>query len=227
MKITLDNYKEALSGDIHVPEDKLEAYSFKTRMVNSIENNEVPNDLKEISNIDSISWGHFVTIETYLTLGLDEVQLLKTVVPYLLRPKSEDILDNEDEEKEARHVAYVNSLDIGIVLAIFDRYISLRKQYLFKRYNGVIYKAIDESRNQQDKEENEEPTHSANGVQSAEEMYSKKFFWHNLTMYIANGNLFDYQKALDMKMALVMVHLAEKKMKEIIEDLHFKANRKV
>lgn len=176
---------------------------------------------KEVLDIHQISFGHFIIIEKILgaeSLGYEDK--IKMVAPFILRPLSEDVLDNEDLIKENKHKESVLDEPIGNVYAAFKRFTDLRATYLYKTYNGVIYAAADDDK---DDDKEEEGTSINSGI-SARAFHSKKFFWQSMISDVANGVIFDFEKAIELRMYTVMPFLAEKRSLEIVEYLEHKAS---
>ena len=221
MRATLNNYEKLSNLKNFEGDDLLEAFKSKKELEASISNTTIPVEMQGIVDIGVISFGHFQILEKIITSGLEYLKLLKLIAPFLLRPAGEDILDNENKGIESRHRKMISDLDIGIVFAEFDKYLKLRDSYLFKTYNGVIYKARSVDDKQDD--DDDDDVGDAEVSQSARGMYDKKFFWHNLTMFIA-GDFWHEQDALDAKMGRVIVHLAEDRNKNIVETLEHRAS---
>jgi len=215
-KITIGNYEEGFEPE--QPEsidDILALRSIKKSLSDSGISN-----FKEITDINKISFGHFIVIEKILGLELGDNEKVKMISPIILRPLNEEQLDNEDKIKEDAHTEDVMGEPVGNVYGAFDRYMKIRKEYLFKTYNGVIYGTLDED---EEDEEEEEGTNTNSG-QSAREFHTKKFFWNSLIDKVAKGDIFKYNEVVDLMMFVVMPYLAEKRSLEIVEYLEHKAS---
>ena len=221
MRVNLLNYKELAQGKISLGDNKLQAYTNKKEVEASMQRNDTPKDLKIIEDIRLISFGHFQILEKIITSKLDYIDLVKMIAPYLIRPIKEGILDNENKEIEEAHVDKVLNLDVGIVFKAFEDYLLVRDVFIYKTYNGVLYKASEEEE-EKDKEEETEETSTDTSL-TARALYDSKFFWHKLTMFIA-GDFWHEQDALDSLMGRVIIHLAEDRNKQIVENLEHKAS---
>jgi hypothetical protein len=176
---------------------------------------------KEITNLNNISFGHFIIIEKILALeGIETDDRVKMLSPIILRPLNELKLDNEDKEKEKKHARDVFNEPIGNIYGAFNRFMEIRKTYLYKTYNGVIYGVLDE-----DAYEDEDESINVGSTQSAREFHSKKFFWNSMISLVANGDIFKFNEAVDLMMSTVMPFFAEKRSLEIIENLERKQSR--
>lgn len=182
-------------------------------------------DFTEVTDINKISFGHFIIIEQILSLELSEEDKLRKVLPYLVRPFLEDLLDNEDEEKEEDHKEEVEQMAIGSVYGVFNRFIAIRNEYLFKTYNGVIYGTLTEDEDDGTEDNEEDTDTQTSSALSSREFYNKKFFWYNLIGAVANDDIFRRQAAVELPMYEVMPFLAEKRNKAIVENLEAKSRR--
>jgi len=156
-------------------------------------------------------------------LGAENMELddkIEMISPIILRPLNEVKLDNENKEEEKKHQDAIYNIGIGSIYGAFNRFMELRKTYLYKTYNGVIYGTLDE-----DKDDDEEEGTNVGSTQSAREFHAKKFFWNSMISIVANGDIFKFDKAVDLMMYVVMPFFAEKRSLEIIENLEAKQNR--
>ena len=71
----------------------------------------------------------------------------------------------------------------------------------------------------------QEGTH-VDSSQSAREFHTKLFFWNTMISSVANGNIFDFERAVELPMYVVMPYLAEKRSMQIVDNLEAKANRR-
>lgn len=179
---------------------------------------------KEITDIQKISFGHFIVMEKILGAeSLDFESKIKMIAPFMLRPLNEVKLDNGNEEKESKHVESVLDENIGNVYGAFKRFMDLRSTYLYKTYNGVIYASIDDD-SDDDSDKEEEGTNINSGT-SARDFHSKKFFWQSMISKVTNGDIFKISRAVELMMYEVMPFLAEKRSLEIVEYLEYKASK--
>ena len=218
-KITLDNYTKDTINEINElkPSDfvgllrkKAIEYSFKD---NGITN------FKEITDINQISFGHFILIEKILGLEIEIEDKIKLIAPVILRPLNEVKLDNDDKEKEDKHKSLVFQEPIGNIYGAFNRFLKIRETYLYKTYNGVIYATVHKD---EDEEDEKEDGTDVGTTQSAREFHTKKFFWNSMISLVAGGDIFKFNDALELMMYTVMPFLAEKRSLEIIETLEYK-----
>jgi len=219
-KITLRNVNEVNLKDIELQEvTSLDDAIKKNAIKKSLQDNGIT-DFKEITDMNQISFGHFIVLEKILNAEIEFEIKVKTIAPFLLRPLGEEKLNNSDIEKENTHKEKVYDEPIGNIYGAFNRFLELRKVYLFKTYNGVVYGTLNE-----DEDDDEEEGTDVGSTQSAREFHSKKFFWNSMISLIANGDIFRFNEAVDLMMHVVMPFLAEKRSLEIIENLEAKQRR--
>lgn len=177
---------------------------------------------KEVTDFNKISFGHFIVIEKILAYDIELEKKIKMIAPIILRPLDEEKLDNSNQEREEEHRKLVFEEPIGNIYGTFTRLLEIRKTYLFKTYNGVIYGTLDESEEEEEKEEGT----NIGSTQSAREFHNKKFFWNSMISLVANGDIFKFDQAVELMMYVVMPFFAEKRSLEIIQDLEQKQRRK-
>lgn len=220
--VTLKNNKdfERIKTDLPRPESIDDILDYR-RLGESLKDNGIEN-FETIDDLNDISFGHFIILEKILALEIDDYEKkIEIIAPYILRPLGEAKLDNEDAEKENIHTDEVMNEPIGNVMGAFNRFLELRKTYLFKTYNGVIYGILDED----DDDDEEEGTDVGTG-QSAREFHTKKFFWNTMIDTVAGGDIFRYSDVVDLPMSTVMPYLAQKKSLQIVENLEHKARQR-
>lgn len=219
-KITLRNQKELES----LREDSIKVSSIDELLLrkvleDSLHDNGIEN-FKEITNLNNISFGHFILIEKILSVeNLSSDERVAMLSPIILRPLDELKIDNEDAVKENAHKESVFDENIGNIYGAFNRFMEVRKTYLYKTYNGVIYETLDED---EDDEEEEEGTNVGSST-SARAFHTKKFFWNSMISDVAGNDIFKFSEAVELMMYVVMPFLAEKRSLQIVEYLEAKA----
>lgn len=222
-KVTLKNNKKFERSELKKPEsidDILELRALKESLTDV-----GITGYKEVTNLNDISFGHFILLEKILALEIDDIDTkVGMCAQYILRPLDEGLLDNTDAEKERIHKERIESEGIGSIYGAFNRFLEVRHEYLFKTFNGVIYGTL--SDDDDDDEEDEEEGTQIDSGQSAREFHTKKFFWNTMIDTVAGGDIFKYDDAVNLPMSTVMPFLAQKKSLQIVENLEYKANRR-
>jgi hypothetical protein len=219
-KITLRNQKELESlRDDSMKVNSIDELLLRKVLEDSLHDNGIEN-FKEITNLNNISFGHFILIEKILSVeNLSPDERVAMLSPIILRPLNELKIDNEDAVKEGEHKESVLDENIGNIYGAFNRFMEVRKIYLYKTYNGVIYETLDED---EDDEEEKEGTNVGSST-SARAFHTKKFFWNSMISDVAGNDIFKFSEAVELMMYVVMPFLAEKRSLQIVEYLEAKA----
>ena len=219
-RITLRNQKELESLRSESKEvNSINELLLRKALEDSLHDNGIEN-FKEITNLNNISFGHFILIEKILAVEkLSPDERVTMLSPVILRPLGELKIDNEDAVAEAKHKDAVLDENIGNIYGAFNRFMELRKTYLYKTYNGVIYETLDE---EEDDEEEKEGTNVGSST-SARAFHTKRFFWNTMISDVANGDIFKFNEVVELMMYVVMPFLAERRSLQIVEYLEAKA----
>ena len=219
-RITLRNQKELESlRDSSVKVNSIDELLLRKVLEDSLHDNGIEN-FKEITNLNNISFGHFILIEKILSVeNLSPDERVAMLSPIILRPLNELKIDNEDAVKEGEHKDAVLDENIGNIYGAFNRFMEVRKTYLYKTYNGVIYETLDE---EEDDEEEKEGTNVGSST-SARAFHTKKFFWNSMIADVAGNDIFKFSEVVELMMYVVMPFLAEKRSLQIVEYLEAKA----
>ena len=219
-RITLRNQHELESLRTNSKEvNSIDELLLRKVLEDSLQDNGVDN-FKEITNLNNISFGHFILIEKILAVEkLSPDERVAMLSPIILRPLNELKIDNEDAVKEGKHKDAVLDENIGNVYGAFNRFMEVRKTYLYKTYNGVIYETLDED---EDDEEEKEGTNVGSST-SARAFHTKKFFWNTMISDVAGNDIFKFSEVVELMMYVVMPFLAEKRSLQIVEYLEAKA----
>ena len=219
-RITLRNQKELESlRNSSKQVNSIDELLLRKVLEESLQDNGIEN-FKEITNLNNISFGHFILIEKILAVEkLSPDERVAMLSPIILRPLNELKIDNEDAAKEAEHKDAVLDENIGNVYGAFNRFMDVRKTYLYKTYNGVIYETLDED---EDDEEEKEGTNVGSST-SARAFHTKKFFWNSMIADVAGNDIFKFSEVVELMMYVVMPFLAEKRSLQIVEYLEAKA----
>ena len=219
-RITLRNQKEleSLKNDSSRV-NSIDELLLRKVLEESLQDNGIDN-FKEITNLNNISFGHFILIEKILSVEkLSPDERVAMISPIILRPLNELKIDNEDAIKEKEHKESVLDENIGNVYGAFNRFMEIRKTYLYKTYNGVIYETLDE----EEEEEKEKEGTNVGSSTSARAFHTKKFFWNTMISDVAGNDIFKFSEVVELMMYVVMPFLAEKRSLQIVEYLEAKA----
>lgn len=219
-RITLRNQKKLESLRTSSSEvNSIDELLLRKVLEDSLQDNGIEN-FKEITNLNNISFGHFILIEKILAIEkLSPDERVAMLSPVILRPLNELKIDNEDAVKENAHKEAVLDENIGNIYGAFNRFLEIRKIYLYKTYNGVIYETLDE---EEEDEEEKEGTNVGSST-SARAFHTKKFFWNTMISDVAGNDIFKFSEVVELMMYVVMPFLAERRSLQIVEYLEAKA----
>ena len=219
-RITLRNQEELESLKNNSSRvNSIDELLLRKALEDSLQDNGIDN-FKEITNLNNISFGHFILIEKILSVEkLSPDERVAMISPIILRPLNELKIDNEDAIKENEHKESVLDENIGNVYGAFNRFMEIRKTYLYKTYNGVIYETLDE----EEEEEKEKEGTNVGSSTSARAFHTKKFFWNTMISDVAGNDIFKFSEVVELMMYVVMPFLAEKRSLQIVEYLEAKA----
>jgi hypothetical protein len=219
-RITLRNQKKLESLRTSSSEvNSIDELLLRKVLEDSLQDNGIEN-FKEITNLNNISFGHFILIEKILAIEkLSPDESVAMLSPVILRPLNELKIDNEDAVKENAHKESVLDENIGNIYGAFNRFLEIRKIYLYKTYNGVIYETLDE---EEEDEEEKEGTNVGSST-SARAFHTKKFFWNTMISDVAGNDIFKFSEVVELMMYVVMPFLAERRSLQIVEYLEAKA----
>ena len=219
-RITLRNQKKLESLRTSSSEvNSIDELLLRKVLEDSLQDNGIEN-FKEITNLNNISFGHFILIEKILAIEkLSPDERVAMLSPVILRPLNELKIDNEDAVKENAHKESVLDENIGNIYGAFNRFLEIRKIYLYKTYNGVIYETLDE---EEEDEEEKEGTNVGSST-SARAFHTKKFFWNTMISDVAGNDIFKFSEVVELMMYVVMPFLAERRSLQIVEYLEAKA----
>ena len=215
MYINLSNYEAYTKNELVEEDNKIKEVFRKRDIKESFNDTKLPKGLKTIRDLHHISLGHLQIIEGIIASdSLDNIARLKLMAQFVIRPEDEgNILNNADKEKEDIHLKLLFEANIGSIFEAVTAYNTLRGDYLYKRFNGVLYKA------KRDEEVVDDDSSSNNSAQIARAAHEKKFFWYKINMMVAGESIFNVQKALNLPLSKVMPMLAEKRSEAIVANL--------
>lgn len=176
----------------------------------------------KVYNIDcdfsSTVFGQLSIIEQVLLAQIPEEEKIPLILSLYYRPIEEKEFDNTKQEIENVSIDFWKKASAGFVLDMFDSFLEARKEFFFKRYNGIIYK----ERKQKDEFEGDSEPY----IETFEDSFYKTFGWYERMRNIA--------KELNMKITEVemmpsdsaMIELSYQQNKAKLMDYYEKNKRK-
>lgn len=163
------------------------------------------------TSVDSLVLGQFIMLEqiitgkTELPDHLIDLEILKLIV----RPKQDDIFDNESAEKEIENQEYILNCDVRFVYAILDRYINNRNKTLFQDFAGVFYEPNDDEDEDEDSFKN----------RTAEMMFNHQWYWYSIVRMLSGEDIHKYEKTYLLPMSIVLPEMSFLAQKNKIESV--------
>jgi predicted nucleic acid-binding protein len=178
---------------------------------------------KTIKDIEDMTWGQFVSAEIILSnTDSDRADMVLSLSKIVLRPIRESTFSNDDEAAEKKHEEDILNFDARSIMEEVESYISLRDDFIKKKYRGVFYMV-----NKDGKELLED---EVAGKDNAKDEFISQWYWYAITRSLAednivinqDNNLTKIENALNTKMSLVAPEVAYKRHVQILEELERK-----
>jgi hypothetical protein len=174
----------------------------------------IPLDLSDkyriYTDINEMVFGQFTTVEVAFTGRLSNREAMKFIATNIIRPLEDKVFDNEDKEKENRHIGLLMSEPAKDVIEVCNLFAENRKTYLHETFKGVFYLAPSED----DEEEDEK---NDNKTETLEEYFNKEWYWYQVKDLLANNDITKHDEIEMMVMGRVAPHLAYLRIKGKIE----------
>lgn len=183
-----------------------EVYPVQDNMVWS---NDIDAERNVYTSVNSLVLGQFIMLEqiitgkTELPDHLIDLEILKLIV----RPKEDEIFDNDNVEKEMENEQYILNCDVRFAYAILDRYINNRNKTLFQDFAGVFYEPND------DEEEDEETVKN----RTAEMIFNHQWYWYSIVRMLSGEDIHRYEQTYLLPMRIVLPEMSFLAQKNKIE----------
>lgn len=168
------------------------------------------NNYNIYDSIDEMVFGQFIACEKVISSGNDKNIILEILSYNIFRPVNDIMFDNTDRQKEEIHVESIREEDSFVLIQIINKWLDHRNYYVNKKYNGVFYKIIDD----EDVEDEEELT---GDELSAEEQFSRNWYWYAMVRSLASENVLKIEEVLMKPMADIAPELAYRRQKDVID----------
>ena len=151
---------------------------------------------KVLSGIEQMTYGQFMNFEHYLNNFVDNVYEL---VSLIIRPEDEEGYHTENHDK---HMAAVIELPCNEVETVLNDFLEDRTHVLYTKYKNVIYKEPKENTDSAETDTTED------GIESAEQQFSKNFFFYEIARALVKEDITKIQDAYQAPMEDVFIELA-------------------
>jgi hypothetical protein len=174
------------------------------------------------TNVQSLVLGQFIMLEQIITgkTKLPDHLVDLEIAKLVIRPKENEVFDNEDVMKDRRNQEDILDMDVREVYWVLDSFIENRNQTLFKDFAGVFYDAQDDS--EEEEQEEEEKT--------SDMLFNQQWYWYSIVRTLANEDITRYSEIYMLPMSTVlpeMSYLAQRNKIESAKQRQSQAMRKL
>jgi hypothetical protein len=137
----------------------------------------------------------------------------------LIRPKNQEVFDNEDVAQELKNKENILNAPVQEVYSVLSRFLYKREFVLFKQFSGVFYETPEENETENEEEGSTD-----------ESLFSQQWYWYSVVRMLANEDITKYDDIYMLKMSIVMPemsYLAQKNKIESAEQRQQQAMRKL
>ena len=170
---------------------------------NIIESKDLKNTKRIYLDVNDLVLGQFIMLEQIITgkTKLPDHLIDLEIAKLIIRPKEDEVFDNEDPRKESQNHNDVMNLDVRHVYYVLNTYIENRNKILFKDFAGVFYEPEDE-----DEESDEQET-------TSDMLFNQQWYWYSIVRMLSGEDIHKYEKTYMLPMRTVlpeMSYLAQK-----------------
>lgn len=189
--------------------------SYSEDICENVINESISKAYKVDSVYDDMVFGQMCMIEQILSSEMEAPEKIVSVLSLFYRPVSEEVFDNSNAKEEESNDFYWSKMPAGCVLKLFDRFIELRKEFFFERYEDIIYEK------KEPQNDSEEPVERPKDFET--EFY-RVFGWYEKQRTIAKELNMTIDQVLMMNVNSAMVELSYQKNKAKLESIKNKFN---
>ena len=171
----------------------------------------------------SLVLGQFIMLEQIIT-GKTKFETESendlALAELLLRPKHQQVFDNEDVKVESKNKQDILNTPVHEVYSVLSKFLDKREFVLFKQFAGVFYETPDEDLDEEDSESDK----------TGESLFNQQWYWYSMVRMLANEDVTKYDDIYMLKMSVVMPemsYLAQKNKIESAQSRQQEAMRKL
>ncbi len=170
---------------------------------NIVEDKDLKNTKNIYLNVNELVLGQFIMLEQIITgkTKLPDHLIDLEIAKLIIRPKEDEVFDNEDPKKESKNHNDILNLDVRNVYYVLNTYIENRNKILFKDFAGVFYEPEDE-----DEELSEEES-------TSDMLFNQQWYWYSIVRMLSGEDIHKYEQTYMLPMRAVlpeMSYLAQK-----------------
>jgi len=170
---------------------------------NIVESKDLNKTKRIYLDVNNLVLGQFIMLEQIITgkTKLPDHLIDLEIAKLIIRPKEDDVFDNEDVKKESDNQRDILNLDVRYVYYVLNTYIEHRNKILFKDFAGVFYEPQDEE------EESDE------GESTSDMLFNQQWYWYSIVRMLSGEDIHKYEQTYMLPMRTVlpeMSYLAQK-----------------
>ena len=153
------------------------------------------------TDVNDLVLGQFIMIEQIMTGKIDDLPAQKIdleIAKLILRPKSDDLFDNEDQEKERANELMILKSPVQDVYNVITAFVKNRDEVLFKQFSGVFYEEPDETTIDSDIQHS--PTPDA--------LFNQQWYWYSIVRMLAQEDIRRYDEIYMLPMSKVLPEMS-------------------
>lgn len=170
---------------------------------NIVESKDLKKTKRIYLDVNNLVLGQFIMLEQIITgkTKLPDHLIDLEIAKLIIRPKEDEVFDNEDVKKESDNQRDILNLDVRYVYYVLNTYIEHRNKILFKDFAGVFYEPQDEE------EESDE------GESTSDMLFNQQWYWYSIVRMLSGEDIHKYEQTYMLPMRTVlpeMSYLAQK-----------------
>ncbi len=187
---------------------------------NMLGDNEIPSSKKVYTDVNSLVLGQFIMLEQIITgkTKLPDHLIDLEIAKLIIRPKEDEVFDNEEPIKESDNQEDILNSDVRRVYYVLNTYIENRNKILFEDFAGVFYEVSEE-------DEEDESDDS-----SSDMLFNQQWYWYSIVRTLSGEDIHKYEQTYMLPMRTVlpeMSYLAQKNKIESANQRQQEAMRKL
>jgi len=187
---------------------------------NMLGDNEIPSSKKVYTDVNSLVLGQFIMLEQIITgkTKLPDHLIDLEIAKLIIRPKEDEVFDNEEQIKESDNQEYILNSDVRRVYYVLNTYIENRNKILFEDFAGVFYEVSEED----EKDESDDS--------SSDMLFNQQWYWYSIVRTLSGEDIHKYEQTYMLPMRTVlpeMSYLAQKNKIESANQRQQEAMRKL
>jgi hypothetical protein len=146
------------------------------------------------------TFGQFLAVETMLSTASPQEAKMAHVMKCIIRPKGEEVFDNEDDGREQKHLEGLLKKPFWKVLPHINNFLEDRNNFHFAEFKDVFYSAPEEG----------ESVSEGESDSQNETSFERKWYWVSLLDMLSGEDAHKWERSLDLSMQTAAPYIAYK-----------------